>query len=198
MLHKTSLHACCAFFVWAILISNTGCIKEYSYERQPVNTDTIPSTPPDTINNDTPVIYPQCSLCEENPEYEPGKWSFAVDTFLFCGNVSGAVMLGERTAFTFFGPSACSTDSGLIITAYFDKPFDTVATYVTADRVTLRYYNHAGTTDVFIAYVYTGLNLTIVDYSKATGIMRGIFIGPVLTGTNELVQIKKGKFEIQF
>lgn len=199
MLNRIFFIACIILVSCILLLNTSGCIKEYSYEGAPVDTttDTIPKPDTtDTITNN--AVYSQCSLCKKNPDYESGKWSFAIDTFNFCGNITGAVMLGARTAFTFFGPSACSADSGLVLTCYLDKPFDTIAKNVAVDRVTLRYYNHVAMKDLFTADVSLGFSLTILNYSKATGVMNGFFGGLVYTDKNGIERIQNGKFEIQF
>lgn len=195
MLRKYFLIACTAFICFIFLLNIQGCIKEYSYEGAPTDTISEPGTI-DTVANIP--IYTQCSLCEKNPDYESDKWSFTIDTFNFCGNITNAVMLKERTAFTFFGPSACSADTGLVFTCSLNKPFDTVASNVIVDQVTLRYYNRAGTMDMFDADGTLGFFLIIQNYSKATGIMKGIFSGDVNTDRHKLAHIANGKFEIHF
>lgn len=195
MWRKVFFIVCFAFACCALMLDIQGCTKEYSYERQPVDsTGTVPDST-DTIPN---VIYSQCPLCKKDPGYVLGEWSFMIDTFTFCGIVTGEVMLSERTAFTFFGPSACSDDSGLIITCYMDEPFAEEATYVSVDLVTLRYYNHPGGKDMLQADASLGFALVIQSYSKATGVMRGIFSGNVLTDRNTIKRISNGKFEIKF
>jgi len=196
MWRKVFFVVCLAFACCTLLLNIQGCRKEYSYERQPIDTTGTEPDSTDTIPND--VVYSQCPLCEKDPGYAMGKWSFMIDTFTFCGIVTGEVMLDERTAFTFFGPSACSTDSGLIITCYMNEPFAEEAEYVSVDVITLRYYNHRGTKDMLQADASLGFALVIQSYSKTTGIMRGIFSGNVLTDRNTLEHISNGKFEIQF
>ena len=196
MWRKVFFIVCLALACCVLLLNIQGCTKEYSYEIQPV--DTTGNGPDSTDTLQTDFIYFQCPQCEKNPGYIMGKWSFMIDSFSFCGIVTGEVMLTERTAFTFFGPSTCSADSGLIITCYMDEPFAEEAAYVSVDLVTLRYYNHPGAKDMLLADASLGFALVIQNYSKTTGIMSGYFIGNVLTDRNTIERISNGKFEIQF
>lgn len=195
MLRKYVLIGCNVLICCVFLLNIQGCIKEYSYEGAPIDTASEPGTT-DTVASIP--IYSQCSLCEKNPDYKSGKWSFSIDTFNFCGTITNAVMLKERTAFTFFGPSACSADTGLVFTCSLNKPFDTLASNIIVDQVTLRYYNRAGTMDMFDADGTLGFFLIIKSYSKATGIMKGIFSGDVDTDRHNHAHFANGKFEIQF
>jgi hypothetical protein len=164
MWRKVFFIACLAFACCALLLNIQGCKKEYSYELQPVDTTGTEPDSTDTIPNS--YIYYQCPQCEKDPGYVMGKWSFMIDSVSFCGIVTGEVMLSERTAFTFFGPSACSEDSGLIITCYMDEPFAEEALYISVDLVTLRYYNHPGAKDMLQADAGLGFALVIQSYSK--------------------------------
>ncbi len=198
ILHLISVALAC----FLLFVASPGCIKEYSYEGG--QHDSIPlvdTTGADTTSTDTSAsatLYSQCSLCNKNPDFTLGKWSFTIDTFIFCGTITGQVMLGARTAFTFFGPSACSTDTGLVMTCYLDNPFPAEAKNINVDRTTLRYYNHVGAKDMFVADISLGFSLSITSYSESTGIMKGYFSGLVYTDRNDIAQIENGKFEIQF
>src|SRR5215203_428684 len=126
------------------LLSYQSCVKEYSYEGSPV--DTIPAH--DSIPDDTTVnkfVFPYCSGCDGKDDYIFGTWNFKYDTSFFCGNITRAIIEPEhRMAFTFFGPSACSTDTGLIMTVYLDAPLNADASNILVHHVIFQYYNNNG------------------------------------------------------
>src|SRR5947209_7622391 len=98
----------------------TGCLKEeYSYEG-----GTVPPVDTTTTNVDTtlPVAsVVHCSLCKPNDPVRSMQWHFMYEgVSALCGPVTKAVLSPEKNAMTFFGPSACTIDTGLIMTAFFD------------------------------------------------------------------------------
>jgi hypothetical protein len=179
-----------------LLIGGTGCWKEeYSYEG---GRDTTIVTVPDTATADSTLMPAPCASCTPAP---PGlkQWSFRYDTLLFCGEVTNSVMNPERTAFTFFGPSACTPGTGLIITAYFNAvPFDTDTGSRTATRASLQYYDNNRSRDLFVTNAFSQFRLTIDTFQQQTGTAIGRFSGTVLTSTGEAAIIQSGAFHIQF
>jgi len=108
------------FFLLPLAIFTLNCTKEYSYERQDITPPVVDTTPQQI----PPVVldFPYCNACEGKDQFEEGKWSFTAGNSFLCGEIDTAIVLAERTAFTFFGPSACAADMNLILTVYLD-PF---------------------------------------------------------------------------
>ena len=87
-----------------LAINYISCSKEYSYEGGYVNIthDSLPQLP--TVKRDLPL----CSLCAAySDSLELNQWSFKAGNSSACGILDTAIINLERTAFTFFGPSAC-------------------------------------------------------------------------------------------
>lgn len=98
-------------------IHTIGCVKEYSNEGAstviPVrDTSTAPILPV--------LEFPLCATCVDNNSFDELSWSFKAGNALLCGIIDNAVVNIERNAFTFFGPSACSTDTNMVISVYLE------------------------------------------------------------------------------
>src|SRR5204863_5277369 len=104
-----------------LLILAVGCKKDYSCEGCH-STTTIDSI----ALSVSPGTFPQCSLCHPADELLLSTWNFKTRNSFLCGIVSaaGAGIDPEKKAFTFFGPSACSIDTGLVMTVYLSVPLD--------------------------------------------------------------------------
>ena len=110
-------------FLVFILIIVQHCTKEYSREgfdtsSPPVDTTVIDTTQP---QQQPPANSVSCIACANSDNFEEGKWSFKLGNTLLCGIIDTAITTPDRTAFTFFGPSACSTDTSLIISVYLNN-----------------------------------------------------------------------------
>src|SRR6266498_1117185 len=96
---------------------DSGCAKEYSFEGGDslvvIDTTTPPPPPPVPI----PTSW-TCPACIGQDAQIEAKWSFHNDSNFACGIIDKAVVNQDRTAFTFFGPSACSIDTGMIIDVF--------------------------------------------------------------------------------
>lgn len=124
---------------------------------------------------------------------------FAVNGTVVCGKVTRAIKNIENTAMTFFGPSACSADTGLIITAYFITPgLSASTTKQLAHRVSLEYYDNVTPSPIADAPFTTPFSLVIEQYNQQTGEATGTFSGEARTAIGEPVSIKVGKFNITF
>lgn len=178
-----------------------GCKKEYSYEGGPVP-DSISVVDSglvnDSANTATPSFY-QCGGCNSlNPSADL-YWNFKVGSVTLCGGITNTVVSPDDNAFTFFGPSACSVDSGLIITASFDnhKLTGDLANLVAA-RSSLEYYDNIDQSDVLHSKQPNIFSLTIDKYDTQTGIATGTFKGVVLAKNGALVKVESGSFRIKF
>ena len=187
------------FILYLQLPGLSGCVKEYSYEGGPTgNTlpvnDTI--TIPDTIRPQ--ISFPFCSGCRGMDDFILSKWSFKHDTSLLCGTVTDAVITPERNGFTFFGPSACSADTGLVMTVFLNADaLNRDRSNITTNLVTFQYYDNTTFSDIFNSGLRS-VSFTIDNYVHATGIAKGRFTGTVRTKDSTAAAIADGKFEIKF
>lgn len=183
-------------FLLLLLLAAGACKKEYSYEagNLPVQPPPPPPPPPPPA-----AKYPFCADCAGRDEYVMGRWSFKIDTTLFCGVVTDAVTSPEREGFTFFGPSQCSGDTGLIMTIFLPgQPLNIDRAGITTQRAALQYYDKTTFIDVFSARTSTGITFFLESYNHAAKTARGKFMGYVYTKTNQLELVKDGKFVITF
>ncbi|MCA0383854.1 MAG: hypothetical protein LCH58_16970 [Bacteroidetes bacterium] len=189
-------------FIAAILSlswwSIAGCTKEYSYEggSLPDSSNFVPA--PDTTRQDSLQFLP-CALCVAD------SFGKAVDTWRIqlpkskaCGNFTRTVITPTRDAFTFFGPSACSIDSGLILNSFWSPlVFDRDLKNVSTQRTAFYYYDRIGNT--FVLERKTGQVMTIVieEYSHSTGIAKGYAFGEAQTADGKLVRVSDIRFVIK-
>ena len=192
--------SCIIFILYLQLSGFSGCVKEYSYEGGPAN-DPLPIN--DTISiPDTTVIplisFPFCAGCSSMDDYILSTWKFKSNGSLLCGTVTNAVITPERNGFTFFGPSACSADTGLVMTVFLNaEALDRDQSNITTNIVTFQYYDNATLSDIFNSGLRTVL-FTIDTYVQATGIAKGRFAGNVKTKDSTVAPIMDGKFAIKF
>ncbi len=175
-----------------------GCKKDHSYEGGTIgDTTTIPPIlPPDPVVNKIPYY---CIECVGHDKVEMGRWSFKIDTSLFCGVITASPITPERLAFTFFGPSSCSLDSGLIMTVNMNGiALNADKSNVTSNRVAMEYYDNVTGPDMLYSKTITEMSLTIESYIHQTKIASGYFSGTVYDRNDKPVFIKDGKFKIQF
>ncbi len=181
-------------------VQQWGCSKEFSYEGGDTTAITDTTVITDTIsqNDSTPtpehIIY--CSLCNEEDDLKLGTWNFKNDQSYFCGTTTSAGII-TNTDFTFFGPSACSTDSGIVITAYMPVPLDKDKSNITTHNVAFYYYDHKGSKDMFIKLNPLPFSLTVSSYVKSTGITTGTFGGTVYKADGSTTQITGGRFMVK-
>lgn len=187
-----------------LIVLFTNCKKEYSFENggaQVSTRDTVivkdTSKPKDTIPNDGPVKFPQCPSCFETSEPELNNWSFTAENTLLCGSTDTAIMTFERTAFTFFGPSACASDTGLIFTVFLSPSTLNHDTTNFEVPYAAFYYYHTGFPNILINRINESFKLIITKYVHSTRIATGIFSGVGYTQENKAVQVTNGKFKIK-
>ncbi len=173
-----------------------SCSKEYSYEGG-LPVDTIPIPINDTIvkpvNN-----FPFCPGCNSINTSAALFWSFRYDTSLLCGSITNSVITPDRNGFTFFGPSTCSLDTGLIMTVFLDPDsLNMDRLNITTSNASLEYYDNTTLSDMFISNRHL-LSFTIESYVHNSGIAKGTFTGMVKNKDSTLTPISNGKFTIQF
>ncbi len=180
-----------------LLMAVTGCVKEYSYEGGLSDTVIIP--PADTLiiedSVDEQLVFATCDSCTGKDDFFNEKWSFSYDTNFFCGTVTNAVVTPTRNGFTFFGPSACSVDSGLIISAFLPNvTLTTDLENITTTDVALEYYDNISGDDIMYSDPSLNLSLTILTYDHTTRLAKGTYSGYVFSKNKEVIKISNGKF----
>lgn len=176
----------------------SGCAKEYSYEGgllPDIIHDSIPL--PDTVSES--IRFPECPGCKETNEVFPATWDFKFGTSFLCGNITRGIKSPDNSGFTFFGPSACSLDTGIVITIFLKGLLlDRDLQDITEKDVIFEYYDNKTQRDVLISDIRGLFSLTIQKYELATGIMTGTFSGYVSTKNHSQAEIRDGRFSIKF
>ena len=183
------------FILLIPLLQSEGCVKEYSFEG--ANRDTIPLN--DTLPADSslpPATFPQCSLCRSSDSLRLGQWSFTTGNAYLCGTFSNSGFFSGtgRTSFTFFGPSACSVDTGIVVSVYLPVPLDQDRFNVVTANTAFYYYDHNGTHDIFQSRPAFGFSVTVESYIRATNIVTGAFEGTVVKANGDTAYIADGRF----
>ncbi len=184
------------FFLPALLVQNTGCYKEYSFEgidTARVVRDSVSPAP-------VPIVkeFPNCSLCDVNAILSVGEWSFRTGNSFLCGGVTNSGFIGgySRTDFTLFGPSACSVDTGLVISAYLSVPLDRNRVNLTTNRTAFYYYDHHAPKDILAGLPPAEFSVNVESFTYATGIVTGTFQGTVYKANGDTAIITDGKFKV--
>lgn len=165
-----------------------GCAKDYSFEGRARDTVAVP----------VPVgpAATSCALCN-NTVLPDSSWRFTIDGVAYCGKAEKAIITLERTSFTFFGPSACTSDSGFVASVYIDNSaLDMDKTNVTA-RLSCFYYDQLTPSYVFMSSAGQPLQLTIASYSRQSGIAKGSFSGSIVLDNGIRKEIKNGQFQVR-
>lgn len=198
MIYRSMMWIVCMILVVSNFIS---CAKEYSFEN-----GSTPGVPPATdtaSRSDTSglsrVILRSCKACEIVDTSSLAKWRFTSGSASLCGLVTKGVASPDRTAMTFFGPSACSIDSGLIITAYFNSEvFDRDRSNLTASFAAMEYYDNTTGFDVLKSSPSTILSLNITAYNHLNKTATGTFSGWVIDKNGAATRVDNGQFRIKF
>lgn len=198
MIHRKQYASIISFLILQIfLLLTNGCKKEYSCEgclsTNTIDSIPLPPTPP------LPGDFPQCSLCHPRDELQLSTWNFKTGNSFLCGvvNPAGAGIFPDKKSFTFFGPSACSTDTGLVMTVYLPITLDRDRSDVTTNIVALYYYDHHAPKDIFIALSTAPFFLTLKSFTYSTGIATGTFGGVVYRANGDTALIRDGNFKIK-
>lgn len=176
-----------------LMLHTTGCKKEYSYE----GSDSI-ITKKDSLLPLPVSEFPLCSGCRVNDSLLEGKWNFKTGNSYLCGITTDGIITGDKNAFTFFGPSFCSIDTGLVITAYLDPvKLDRDMFNVTTNKVAFYYYDHHATSYILISQSTANFSLTIESFVYASGVATGTFTGGAFKANGVSVLINDGKFKVK-
>ncbi len=176
-----------------LLLQATGCKKEYSYEggNLTIQKDSV-LIPPVPVNP-----FPGCSSCKVTDDLLLGKWNFKTGNSFICGTVDGSGFIGDKRAFTFFGPSVCSIDTGLVMTIYLPFSFDEDKFNVAIDNVAFYYYDHNAPKDIFISLSTAQFSAIIQSFIYATRIATGTFRGTVYKPNGDTAFVSEGKFKVK-
>lgn len=178
-----------------------SCEKEYSYEGgympPPVVVIPADTTATDTVTTD-PGALENCSFCNGITDPAPGTWIFKTGAASLCGEVDTAFVLNlERSTFTFFGPSFCGSDSGLVFTITLGGTGLTqdIENLVATNAVF--YYYHTGRPYILLSHADQPFHFVITHYSHATRIAAGSFSGTGFRVDGRAVNVTDGKFNFQ-
>ncbi|TAD85681.1 MAG: hypothetical protein EAY75_10820 [Bacteroidetes bacterium] len=176
-----------------------GCAKEYSYEGGATRRDTALIRPDSVVR--PPFTLPYCYQCNASFGVASNTWSLQFYSTTCCGSFTRAVITPERDAFTFFGPSACSADSGLILNTFFSPiVFNRDLENISTNRLAFYYYNNlSATTDPYILQGRRSLPMTVIidRYVHQTGVAVGRFYGYAYSQAGDTVYVKNGRFNIK-
>lgn len=189
------------FFVLYILTVTFGCTKEYSYEGGPILDSTFihDSTIIQDSTKPSDITFLGCTGCSDICTSATLKWSFKIASSYFCGNITRGVLSPDGDGMTFFGPSACSNDSGLIITAFFNNTLlNKDQSNLTASHASLEYYDNITMLDMLYSKRPNIFTLKINSYIRQTGVATGTFNGVVLDKYGNIVKVDAGKFTVKF
>jgi hypothetical protein len=180
-----------------------GCAKEYSYEYRAIVLDSIP-VPDSTIIIDTlPATPPDeefaCSNCDSLEAREQFTWSFKVGKRKICGTIKESYTNDEKTGFTFFGPSSCAADSGLMISAYF-QPVSllTDVSNVIAHRANFQYYGNVANNQYLSSWIPHNFSVVIDAYTNDNKVAVGHFSGHAFVFNGDSIAVSSGTFRIKF
>lgn len=197
MFKKSRYHIALLVFIVGVYVAHiTSCTKEYSYEAQPVQD----SLSRDTIIKDSirqPVSgLPVCTHCSHITQTGANSWNFKNGTLSLCGIVDTAIINPNRTGFTFFGPSACSKDTGFVMTVYLADTLNKSGTQIFTNRVAFYYYDNVTPSYIFMSDTQMPFTLTIEQYNKESGVTTGYFEGLVFTTDGKKTPVSSGRFSI--
>jgi hypothetical protein len=166
-----------------------SCKKEYSYEGAlPAQNDTI-------INNNTiPYICPSCIGADNFIE---GKWSMYNGSAFYCGIIDTAIAAPARNGFTVFGPSACSLDSGLVLTINTEPVLLNQDVFnSTTSKAGMYYYDNVAQTYPFMTQSGYQFTVSIESYIHQTKMMTATFSGIVVRAGGGQTSVQ-GKFKVK-
>ena len=193
------IHTSCFVFLLLLVLANSGCIKEYSYEGGPVPPAVIDSTPAPPVTPNPGIDLPVCDFCNvDRDQYEERRWSFKVGDVLQCGTMDTAHVTPDRDAFTFYGPSSCSPTTGMVITAYLDNYILNKDQRNLVITKVVFVYSTLGLPKYLLSTQRGSLfYLTIENYDHQTKMTTGTFYGEVLAADGTFLQVHSGKFKVK-
>ena len=185
---------CFVLLVMTALTLFTGCAKEYSFE----GGQTIPSRDTIITGVNGNLQPPICTDCLGNDAQIENRWSLHVGNLIYCGIIDTAIATPDRTGFTFFGPSSCSVDSGMVITIYLDGvKLDHDFSSYTTNKVGFYYYDNVTPSYMLITQTGQPFSVTINNYEHSARLIRGTFGGFAMTSNRASSSVTGGKFKLR-
>jgi len=176
--------------VFSLFILNS-CSKEYSCES--CNAVVVVDT---TTNNTTTTPY-ICSSCIGADNFTENKWGMYNGNNFYCGTIDTAIAAIGRNGFTFFGPSSCSIDSGLVMTINTEPALLNQDVFnSTTTKAGMYYYDNVAQTYPFITQSGFQFSVTIESYIYQTRMLTGTFSGFVVKPTGGQTSVN-GKFKVK-
>ena len=188
------------FAIFIAEFCQVGCAKEFSFEGSDTTHLIDSLIKPEQVPT---ASFGGCSLCKPGAPLALNTWDFSINDIYFCGGTTNQGFIGtnnsdnKKTTFTFFGPSFCSNDSGLVMTVYLPLPFDIDRADVDATLVAFYYYDHQSTQNLYISRKESFFHLQVHSYIASTNIATGTFGGVVYKANNDSVLVKNGRFRIE-
>ncbi len=190
-----------AICLFAGLVAMLSCEKEYSYEGG--NSVPVVIIPVDTTGNEDTVILdpgalPSCAACTGATDIPLSSWSFNTGDSKLCGQVDTAFVLNlERSTFTFFGPSFCGADTGLVFTVSLSgRGFTQDMQNVVAGNAVFYYYN-TNRPYILLSHADQSFTFIVSEYSHSTKIATGTFSGTGFRVDGRAVNVTNGKFKFR-
>jgi hypothetical protein len=174
-----------------LLFMYNSCAKEYSYEGSPIS---VANDTTGIIGVSPPYICPSCTTTN----FQENQWSFSDNGLLRCGLIDTAIANPTRTGFTFFGPSACAIDTGIIMTIILDTLHLNRDIYnVTYSRSSFYYYDNVGNTYIYMNRQQSPFTVTIESYTHNDRMITGSFFGFGYRANSGGSLINSGKFKVK-
>lgn len=200
--HKIFFFTLSAIISTFLVVQNSGCAKEYSNEGGDSTLTIYDSIliPLDSGTQlyDTIKVLPDCASCIFNDSLKLGNWNFGTGNSYVCGTTTNSGFFGGNTKkdITFFGPSACSVDTGIVVSAFFSVPLDHDRFNIISNRAAFYYYDNNAAKDILISKQEKVFMVTIESFIYTTGIATGTFSGTVFKTNGDTAYIKEGKFKV--
>ncbi len=196
MLRRCLYHLLLFVLVLPILwVSTAGCWKEYSFEgRDSTQIAPIPTTPaplPPASN------FSSCSLCKETDTLKLGQWGFKAENTYLCGSATSSGFTGSYKYFSLFGPSACSADTGLVVSILVPVPLTEDRFDINATEVDFYYYTRFSQTHLFNNRISNEISVSVHSYINSTSVAIGSFTGTVHRPNGQPIQITNGRFKVE-
>jgi hypothetical protein len=178
-----------------LLVQNIRCAKEYSFEG--ARADTLSNGSRDSVITQPPTTsFPSCNLCNPSDPITLGHWSFKTGNSYQCGTFTNSGFFNgfSKKDFTFFGPSACSIDTGIVVSVYLPVALDRDQYNLTTKQTAFYYYDHNATSDIFQSRSPYVFSVKVQSFIEATGIVTGTFGGTVFGPNGDSAHITEGRF----
>ena len=184
----------CCMVLLAFIVP--GCSREYSFEGNDTLNRPVP-LPIDTaaVKDTTPTLQiDSCAGCAN--VFIEGQWFLKLNGTSFCGKIDTAIVSAERNGFTFFGPSTCSPDFGLIITVRLDEnKLNQNLQNLQLIKSSIYYYDNIGGIYVVQSEQGKPFSVVISSYDNITKKAEGSFSGTGYTKEGKAIAITDGRWK---